>query len=214
MPEAGYCLAILGLIQMFTTGGEAGEEELRAAVRTLESVGDRWGAVRARNAMYFALLLSDRLLDTDEEYRATVVEAEALASPQEISMAAANLGRYHVFGGAPEAGLPGLLAALEPMAQMRHMGAVAAILESLAEAAVALDDTERGVRLLAATAVLREAIAAPAPPAAAKRNERNSAAAREVLGSEEFDRAWTEGASMPLDKIVDDARTLARAGLE
>jgi predicted ATPase len=210
-PEAGYCLAILGLIQMFATGGEAGEKEVRAAVRMLESIGDRWGAVRIRNAMHFALLLNDELFDTDQEYRAAVAEAEALASPQEISMAAANLGRYHVFRGAAEAGLPALLGALEPMAQMRHKGAVAAILESVAEAALALKDPERGVRLLAAAAALREAIAAPAFPAASMRNERTSTTAREALGAEEFDRAWSEGAPMPLDKIVADARALAGA---
>jgi predicted ATPase len=207
-PEAGYCLAILGLTQMFATG-ETGEKKVRAAVRMLESIGDRWGAVRIRNVMHFALLLNDELFDTDQEYRAAVAEAEALASPQELSMATANLGRYHVFRGAAEAGLSELLGALEPMAQMRHKGAVAAISESLAEAAIALDDTERGVRLLAAAAALREAIAAPAPAGAAKRNERNSAAAREVLGTEEFDRAWSEGAPMPLDRIVADARALA-----
>jgi hypothetical protein len=161
--------------------------------------------------MHFALLLNDALFDTDQEYRAVVAEAEALASPQEISMAAANLGRYHVFRGAAEAGLPELLAALEPMAQMRHKGAVAAILESLAEAALALDDTERGVRLLAAAAALREAIAAPAPAAAAKRNERNSAAARRALGAEEFDRAWSDGEAVALDEIVADAHALAAA---
>jgi predicted ATPase len=210
-PEAGYCLAILGLIQMFAAGGEAGVKKVRAAVRMLESIGDRWGAVRIRNVMHFALLLNDELFDTDQEYRAAVAEAEALASPQEISMAAANLGRYHVFRGAAEAGLSELLGALEPMAQMRHKGAVAAISESLAEAAIALEDTERGVRLLAAAAALREAIAAPAPAAAAKRNERNSAAAREALGAEDFDRAWSKGALMPLDKIVADAQALAGA---
>jgi predicted ATPase len=210
-PEAGYCLAIIGIVQVFATGGELGEEELRDSVRLLDLVGDRWGAVRIRNVMHFGLLLNDELFETDQEYRAAVAEAEALASPQEISMAAANLGRYHVFRGAAEAGLPELLAALEPMAQMRHKGAVAAILESLAEAALALEDAERAVRFLAAAAALREAIAAPAPVPAAKRNERNSAAARGALGAEEFDRAWSEGAQMALDDILADAQALAPA---
>lgn len=50
VPEAGYCLAILGLIQMFATAGEAGEEELRSAIHTLDAVGDRWGAAASETS--------------------------------------------------------------------------------------------------------------------------------------------------------------------
>jgi predicted ATPase len=208
-PEAGYCLAILGIVHVFATDGARGEEELREAVRMLESAGDRWGAVRIKNALHWALLLNDKWLDSDEEYRSALAEAEDLASPQEVSMAAANLGRYHVFRGVAADGLPDLLAALEPMAQMRHKGAMAAILESLAEAALGLGDAERGVRLLAAAGALRESIGAPPAPAAARRSEQCSERLREALGEERFDREWSTGAALPLDEVLDDARALA-----
>jgi hypothetical protein len=126
-------------------------------------------------------------------------------------MAAANLGRYYVFNGAAATGVPDLLAALEPMARMRHKGAVAAILDSLAEAALGLGDFERGVRLLAAATTLREAIGAPVAPVADARNERNADALRQALGAEDFDRAWSAGAAMPLDEALTDARALVTA---
>ena len=43
------------------------------------------------------------------------------------------------------------------------------------------------------------------------RNERNSATAREALGAEKFDRAWSEGAPMRLDEILAEARATGGA---
>jgi predicted ATPase len=210
-PEAAWALATLGILRVFATRGAAGREELTEAARMLEGAGDRWGAVRLKNGLHWALLLSDKPLGSDEEYRAVLVEAEELASPQEISMAAANLGRYYVFNGAAATGLPDLLAALEPMARMRHKGAIAAILDSLAEATLGFGDFERGVRLLAAATTLREAISAPVAPVADARNERNADALRQALGAESFDRAWSTGAAMLLDEALTDARALVSA---
>jgi predicted ATPase len=210
-PAAGYSRAILGLVRLAATAGASGEDELRSAIRTLESAGDRWGAVRIANGMHFSLLLSDKLPGSDAEYRAVLGEAERLASPQEISMATANLGRYHVFRGASAEGLPDLLAALEPMARMQHKGAIAAILESLAEAAFGLGDLKRGVRLLAAVGTLREAIGAPPAPAAAVRCERIAEALRAALGAEAFGREWSAGSALSLDEALADARALADA---
>jgi predicted ATPase len=207
-PEASYCLALLGIMHVFASGGESGEEELVEATRRLDEAGDRWGAVRMKNALHWAMLLSDRRLDSDEDYRAVLADAEELASPQEISMAAANLGRYYVFEGAVAAGLPDLLASLEPMARMQHKGAIAAILDSLAEAALALGEAERGTRLLAASAALREAIGAPPAPAAAVRNERNANGFREALGAGSFDQAWSAGKELSLDEVLAEARAL------
>jgi hypothetical protein len=208
-PQAAYSLGILGLLQVFATGGAAGGEKVANAARRLEAAGDRWGAVRMRNGLHWALLLSDKRLGSDEEYRAVLAEAEELASPQEISMAAANLGRYYVSNGEAATGLPHLLAALEPMARMRHQGAIAAILDSLAEAALRLEDFERGIGLLAAAATMREAIGAPVAPAAEARNERNADALRDALGAESFERAWAEGTQMALDEALADARAIA-----
>jgi predicted ATPase len=207
-PEAAYSLAILGIVQVFASGGESGGEELVEAARRLDEAGDRWGAVRMKNVLHWGMLLSDRRLDSDEDYRAVLADAEELASPQEISMAAANLGRYYVFERDVAAGLPELLASLEPMARMQHKGAIAAILDSLAEAALALGEAERGTRLLAASAALREAIGAPPAPAAAVRNERNANGFRQALGAGSFDQAWSAGKELSLDEVLAEARAL------
>jgi predicted ATPase len=210
--EAAYCLAVIGTIRLFSTAGAAGEEDLQAALRGLESAGDRWGVVRVHNVLNWVLQLTGRLPDSDDGYRAVLAAAEELGSPQEVSMAQANLGRFHVLRGEAGSGLPDLLQALDLSAEMQHKAAIASILEAVVEAAQALGANEQAARLLAAAKTLREAIGAPPAPGQAKRNELNEAALVESLGPEGFERISAEGGALTLDDALAEARALRPTG--
>jgi predicted ATPase len=207
--DAAYCLGILGMIRLISTGGADGEEDVLSAVRTLESEGDHWGTVRLQNGLNWALQLAGRVPDSEDECRFVVTAAEQLGSQQEISMARANLGRYRVMKDDAAAGLPELLEGLELAAQMQHRGAIASILETVVEAAQALGATEQAARLLAAAKAVRGAIGVPPAPGQAARNARNEAALATALGRETFDRLSAEGAEASLDGVLAEARALS-----
>jgi hypothetical protein len=207
--DAAYCLGILGMIGVLSTGGASGEDDLRSAARTLESEGDHWGAVRMQNALNWALQLAGRPPPgSDEEYRAVLVAAEELGSPEDVSMARANLGRHRVLKGDVAVGLHELLDALEVATEIQHKGAIASILETVVEAAQGLGATEQAVRLLASAKALRRAIHVPPAPGQAERNERNEATLAGSLGREAFDRLSAEGSELSLDEALAEARAL------
>ena len=210
--EAAYCLAVIGTIRLFSTAGAAGEEDLQGALRGLESAGDRWGVVRVQNVLNWVLQLTGRLPDSDDEYRAVLAAAEELGSPQEVAMAQANLGRFHVLRGEAGNGLPDLLQALDLSAEMQHKAAIASILEAVAEAARLLGANEQAARLLGATKALRLAIHVPPSPGQAKRNELNETALAASLGEEPFERLSAEGGALALDDVLAEARSLRPTG--
>jgi hypothetical protein len=126
-------------------------------------------------------------------------------------VAQANLGRYHIYRGDAEHALPHLHASLDTIAGMRHKGGVVYLLDAIAEGLLLLGDVERAVRLLAAAETMREAIGAPAVPAARERNRRNLDRLKADLDEDRFREAWADGAAMSLDKAATEARPSALA---
>jgi predicted ATPase len=205
----GYTLTALSLIDVLSSGGASGEDELRDGRRRLASIGDRWGAVLAMNGLLWGLQTTGQLADSDDEYCAALAEAEALGSPHEIGMAHANLGRYHVYRGEPGEALPHLQDWLEQLVRLGQRGTLPSAFEAIAEAAMLLGDPERAVQLLAAAAALRGEIGAPPRATARERTEENLRRLEAELGENDFRAAWSQGAKMPLDEAVAAARPMA-----
>jgi tetratricopeptide (TPR) repeat protein len=93
----------------------------------------------------------------------------------------------------------------ETMALCRELGdqhGLAGCLEDQAGVAVAQQQLERAVRLLAAAAALRAAIGAPLSSGERARYERNVSAARAGLGEAAFAAAWAMGEATPLEHSI------------
>jgi tetratricopeptide (TPR) repeat protein len=82
---------------------------------------------------------------------------------------------------------------------------IAHVLECVAGLAALRDQPERAVRLGAAAAALREAIAEPVPPDQAIRMERRLGGVRRIVGEDTFARAGAEGRAMMPEQAIADA---------
>ena len=207
-----YCLAALGLIEMHA-GNAAGEEKLLESHRLFVQLGDRSGTVRVANFLNWARLAQGDIPETDALLRETLGDAEQLGSAEEIAMAQANLGRYHVWRGEPAPGLPHLSESLELLVPLRHKVGTAYVLDVGAEAAALLGAPERSVRLFAAAEAIREAIGAPLVASLRERNASTLEKLKDQLGDEAFRNAWSQGAAMSLDQAVAEMGEVRRGPL-
>jgi predicted ATPase len=203
-----YCSGGLGIVEMFASSATAGEAELREAGRRLAECGERWGSVMMQNARNWARVTAAVLSDSEHEYRSVLDQAEAVGAAHQIAVARANLGRYYMGRGEAERAFPHLQASLEALVGMRHKGGIVYLLDWLAEGSLLLREPERAVRLLAAAETIRDAIGAPAFPAARERNRRNLEAAKTDLDEDRFNEEWLAGAAMSVDEAAAEARAV------
>ena len=210
MDGIAYCLAALGLIEMHA-GGAAGEEKLLEAHRLFVQLGDRSGTVRVANFLNWARLAQGDIPETDARLRETLGDAEQLGSAEEVAMARANLGRYHVWRANRPPGCPISPRRSELLLPLRHKVGTAYVLDVGAEAAALLGATERGVQLFAAADAIRESIGAPLVASLRDRNASTLERLKERLGSEAFRNAWSHGAAMGLDQAVEELGDATRS---
>ena len=105
-----------------------------------------------------------------------------------------------------EGDLPGaqglLTEALKGLYRFGDRRHAAACVEALAGLCVRQRQPARGVRLLAATSALREALDAPPPHIDRPQNEQTASAARDALGDRAFAQAWAEGCALTWEEAV------------
>ncbi len=92
--------------------------------------------------------------------------------------------------------------ALASFLALDHWRGVARLLESLACLAADEGESERGVRLAAAAASLRDRVGAPPPPAVEAQLRPSLKALRESLGAETARALWLEGAAMSVEEAI------------
>jgi predicted ATPase/DNA-binding CsgD family transcriptional regulator len=93
----------------------------------------------------------------------------------------------------------------EALAILQELGVkwfTAACLDGLAEVAVAQGQPEWAAHLLAAAALLREALGVSPPPYNLANYERTVATTHAQLGEERFAAAWAEGRGMTLEQVL------------
>jgi tetratricopeptide (TPR) repeat protein len=78
-------------------------------------------------------------------------------------------------------------------------------LEGLAEIALAADDPERAVRILAAADRMRKELRSFLSPDARERHERNVASAMATLGEAGFETTWQAGRALSIDQVSAEA---------
>jgi hypothetical protein len=94
--------------------------------------------------------------------------------------------------------------------QLGDAGGLSEPLQGLAAVQIATGDAERGVRLLAANAAIRERLGGGPPPEWLRLGD-PLAQARQRLGDEAYDRAWNAGLEMSVDDAVADALAASAA---
>src|SRR5438132_6496294 len=87
--------------------------------------------------------------------------------------------------------------------ELGYRRGIARLLEEFACAAVVDGKQERALRLAGAAAALREALGARLPPDERPKLERLLAQARAAVGPAAAQQVWTEGATMPLQRVID-----------
>jgi hypothetical protein len=95
-------------------------------------------------------------------------------------------------------------AAIRTATEMGDTVALTEPLQGLAAVLVAGDDPERGVRLLGATAAIRERAGGGPPPEYLRLGDPFTAA-RERIGDERYEAAWEAGMAMSVEQVVAEA---------
>ena len=96
---------------------------------------------------------------------------------------------------------------VEALTTLRELGAkwyIVACLDGLAGVAVAQGQPEWAAHVLAAAALLREALGVSPPPILLANYERTVATTRAQLGEERFAAAWAEGRKMTLEQVLEE----------
>jgi predicted ATPase/transcriptional regulator with XRE-family HTH domain len=96
--------------------------------------------------------------------------------------------------------------ALDLLDSMPNKSALAKTLEDLAATIAAVGDPSRGARLFGAADALRRFIGSPLFPSERADFEAELAVVRAMLGNEAFDVQWRIGASITLERALDEAR--------
>jgi predicted ATPase/serine/threonine protein kinase len=133
---------------------------------------------------------------------------ESLASYHEIddrwgiARVLADRANVDLQAGDYEVASRSLMEALQAFRTLGHQRGVARQLEALSGCAGSQSRHEAAVRLAGAAAAIRQRIGAPAKPVEREKVERTLAQARARTSADVYSRAWKEGLSAPLDRIL------------
>jgi predicted ATPase/DNA-binding XRE family transcriptional regulator len=121
-----------------------------------------------------------------------------------------NLGAVAHKRGCHELALARYHEALDLLDAMPSKSSLAKVLEDIGFALAAVGDAARGARLLGAADALRRTIRSPVFAAELADYETETAKVRKMLGGNVFDVQWRIGASITLERAVQEARETRR----
>jgi predicted ATPase len=205
--KAGMALALTTLGDVARDQGDAKRltELCEESLRLCRKIGNReYAAYALHNLGVAARMLGDLdrarrlLVESLQVYRETGLlwnRAEMLASLAAVTREQGDLDEAEILF----------------VEGLRHYGTdtsdlamVAMCLEGLAGVAAARGHSEHAVAQLGVAHALRGEIGASIWPVDRPAHERYLAKAREILGSEEFTRAWEMGHAMPVERAIAD----------
>ncbi len=196
--------ALLGLGDIARDQGDAARvrSDCEESLALFRELGVQWGSGFALNNLALAAYLDGDLAQAAqlaEESAAIFRDIQAGPSLAEVLV---TLGRVYRARGETSAARATLAEALTLAWAKGPRLVVAAALEELGVQAVRQGQEQHGVLLLAAAAVLRQSMGAPARPADRLALEGAVAAARASLGDTAFTGAWAAGQTLPVEQIV------------
>jgi non-specific serine/threonine protein kinase len=126
----------------------------------------------------------------------------ALGDRRGVALALKNLGCAYFLQGNHRRAETLLAESLRLFHELENQQGVAFCLETLGEVAAAADQPARAARLLGAAEALRDTLGVPIPPAEQQDYDRAVVAARAGLTPEVFQKAWTRGRTIPLERLL------------
>jgi ATP/maltotriose-dependent transcriptional regulator MalT len=136
-------------------------------------------------------------------YEASLELARDRRIPHDIAYALRGLGNVARVQGQYERAHTFLRESLTLLKPIQDRRCIPLTLEGLACITVGVGWADRAARLLGAAQTMQARTGAPSPPSGAADYRRTVADARQLLGPEQFNRAWAEGAAMSLDVAVE-----------
>jgi predicted ATPase/transcriptional regulator with XRE-family HTH domain len=135
----------------------------------------------------------------------------AVGDTGSIYYSVANLAETARHRGDYERAIARYHEALDLLDAMPNKAALARTLDGIAATIALVGDPPRGARLLGAADALRRSIGTTLFPSELRDYEASVASIREMLGDEAFDVQWRIGASVTLQRAIDEARETRKA---
>jgi predicted ATPase/DNA-binding SARP family transcriptional activator/DNA-binding CsgD family transcriptional regulator len=179
---------------------------LEESIRLWRELGDQWGMASALNN------LGERLRLEGDHRRAASVYEESLRLYDEIgdtgamtTTVAHNLAHARVHLGELDEAARLFAESLQAALEFGNRSAAAAALVGLGCVAAARGWAARAIRILAAAQAEFDATGNRLDPADAAERDRALDSVRALIDDATFERLWSDGATFPLDRIVQEA---------
>ena len=206
--RAAVAAAFLGHVARGRGDHEQALAAYHRAGRLFEALGNARGAAWTRHDL--GLLARERgdLSAAEPLLRDSLRRFREIGYPWAIAWSAWALGTVLLRGGRYDEAAPSLVEALDQYESVDDRRGTAQCLEAMAGLACARGSHDAAARLLGAAAALREALAAPLPPAERDVHAQVERTARSALHPGAFDHAQHAGRTMPLESAIELAKSL------
>jgi predicted ATPase len=198
----------LGALEYARSNYDRARQLYQEALELFRSLGNRTNVARLLDNL--GLVAHDQ----GDDAQAQIYHEESLAlrrvldDKRGIAVVLTNLGEVLQDQGKSAQAIARYVESLSLRAELGDKEGIAYSLEGLAEVAGSRGQPKRAARLWGAASALREAIGAPIPPSEQPRYDRNLAAARAQFDAAAFDAAFASGASMTLEQVAAEAKSL------
>ncbi|MFL5734305.1 MAG: ATP-binding protein, partial [Chloroflexia bacterium] len=198
-------LANLGLVALNRGNfGEAGNL-LRESLEIRRGLGDQQSTAQSLNNLGTVLRCQGEYEAAYNLHEESLGIFRELGDSWSVAISLANLGLVKLKMGDYDEAEDLLEEALGLFREQDVKQGIATCLEGLAGVARQLGKSERAVALFSAATTLREAIGIPAPSYDRAGNEAGLVAVRAALTRAAFDRAWSDGRSLSLERVLNYA---------
>jgi predicted ATPase len=201
-PATARCLHNLANVVKVRGDYARAKWALREASEIFDKLGDRSGAAWSMNQLGDVERASGDLLKARRCYERALAAFREAHDPWGTGRSLTDLGYIHLEEGRLDEARSTFRESLEIFGNLRHRRGIARVLEGHATLALAKGDAAGALRLAAAASHIRRQIDAPLSRDEQARVDKTLEPARALLDAQESHKAWTEGASMPLDGAI------------
>jgi tetratricopeptide (TPR) repeat protein len=200
--ETGFSTSIRGAAKVYTGDAAAGLQMIKEALELFQRSGDRWGIGYAYTHLGLAATAGKNAEQARQLLRQSVTSFEELGHKGSTTEPLARLGKLAFEQGDVHGAAREYLEALRLANEIGRRQAIGACLAGLAAIAAARGQSEEAVWLYQAAEACRQTVDVKLSPADREAEDRALANLREALGPDAFERAASQGQTMPLQEAV------------